>query len=857
MKILLSKIYNPIKGPLIFWTATMVANVFNWLYNISAGRNLEKEDFAILSVYLSMQYILHVPASALSTTVTRFSAIYFEKGESQKHFYFFRQYWWLTWVLGIGITALFFIFQDPISHFFGIKAPFLTAIFSLTLVPLFLLAFERGALSGQLAFGWIGLLVIIEAVVKFVFLIFSDVLPFAPLTLAIGALPIAMFTAWFASLLVARSFHPMPVKLQKEASEDIFNTYKFLSHSFFATLGVALIYSVDVLMVKHFMTSSEAGIYATLSILGKVLYFGLGSMVGLIIPLVARQIAKGNDGKKPFMVLFSLVLFAGTASLLFYHFLPHLSTYLLLKERGFVAIPYLTQYSAAMFLLVLTFCISSYNLVQKKYLQSRLIILAAIIEAGAIIVNHNSIGEIVNNVFLIMLGLFSVVFALELVNFIPSPIRNNLHSFRELFRGAKLTAGRTRNLRVLVFNWRDLRHVRSGGAEVYIHEISKRLVEKGVDVTLFTANDQKSPKNEVVDGVSIMRRGGFITVYLWAFLYYALKFRGKFDLIIDSENGVPFYSPLYAKIPVVLLVHHVHQDIFFSSLVPPFSWIANFMEGVLMPNVYKNSKVVSVSKSTSEELEDELGITTDAIISNGVDIKSFGALTKTPEPTIIYLGRFKKYKSIEVLLYAFEKILKDFPAAKLIIAGDGEVKNSLFAGQGNYRSELEHITKELRIENRVRFLGKVSEDNKRALLATSWVMVHPSSQEGWGITCLEANASFTPVIASNVAGLKDAVSEGESGYLFEYGNSNQLSLKLKEVLKDESLRLNLNHSSRTWSEKFSWDIQAKKFEDLINTVTDQALTKKSLTWTIPGNAYTQSSKNKMLSFIRKDFKYGN
>lgn len=808
------------KGPFLFWTASMIANVFNWLYNLNAGRILSKEEFGVLSVYLSILALIFVPAGALTTTVARFTAYYSEKGELQKYFHFFRQYWWLSWVLGITVMGLFLLLINPISHFFGIHATFLTFIFSLVLIPLFLLSFEKGALLGQLAFVWIGLLLVIEALIKFLFLFFSKDLPFAPLTLAVVSLPISAFLAWFLSVLISRSIYPIPQNTAEKKRSEIFDSYKFLSNTFFASLGIVLIYSLDVLLVKHYFNASDAGIYSTLSLLGKILYFGAGSVIGIMVPIATRSIAKNPNNRTPLLVTFSLVAIAGAMVLASYVFIPEIVVSLLLTDKALVTLPYLTKYASAIFLLVLATSISSFNIAKKNFLPARLIILFAIIQ-GVLISNfHQSLDQVVNVIFSTSAALFVTLSALEFLNL--NTLKSNIQSFVELFVPSTNQKNNLGKKKILILNWRDTIHIYSGGAEVYIHQIAKNLVKRNFDVTLFTSNDQRSKRYEMIDGVQIIRRGGFLTVYLWAILYYVLRFRNKFDLIIDSENGIPFFSPIYVNKPVILLVHHVHQDVFLRLLVPPFSWIANFLESFLMPKVYAKSRIVAVSKSTADELKRSLHLSVNEVIQNGVDTRLYVKNEKATYPLISYVGRIKKYKSINVLIDSFKKIADEFPNSKLVIAGDGD-----------YKQTLQRHVEKLKLKTSVKFLGKISEKKKIALLGKSWVMVQPSYQEGFGITCLEANATSTPVLASRVSGLKDAVKEGESGFLFNYGSSDELYNLLKELITNSKKRSRLSKLARIWSENFSWELQAAKFENLINqTLQKNYRVQKSLGFSI-------------------------
>lgn len=807
------KLFNSsIKDPMLFWTASMVANVLNWVFNLQAGRILTKEDFATLSVFLSLQYLSTVPANALSTTISRFTAFYSQKREREKHFFFFRQYWWLAWCLGILLVTAFIILRESIQTFFSIDSSNLILFFSFLLIPLFLLAFEKGTLSGQLAFIWLGVLVIVEALTKVLIIFFADNLGIPYLNLAVLALPVSIFVAWFVGLIVTRSYHPLPAgKSNNEfKSHEVKETYNFLSNSFLAGLGVVLIYSLDVLLIKHYFPPNEAGVFSTLSLLGKMLFFGAGSLIGLLIPLTAKDIAKNLSGRKPFLILLSVVSAIGLTIWFSYLMIPQTVVKILLTERGYVALPYLTKYSLAMLFLVLAVCFSTYNLAKKNYLPSRLIILAAIFEAGLIVLFHNSLHQVVDIILITMGTLFAVIALVDILKINLTSFSTNVLSFVDLFLPITVPKNTLESRKILIFNWRDLKHIHSGGAEVYISELVSNLKKYGYNITLFTSNDGQNKSYEKINGTHIIRRGGFITVYLWAFIYYILKFRRKYDLIIDCENGIPFFTPLYVRRPVILLIHHIHQDVFFKSLIPPFSWMANFAESILMPLVYRKSNIVTISNSTAAEVSNELGLSVSKIIPSGVDIESFLPMRKSIHPQILYLGRLKKYKSIEVLLLAFEKISQEYPKATLIIAGDGD-----------YRSFLEYQSSHLGLKSKVKFLGKISEERKKTLLAQSWVLVNPSFMEGWGITCIEANACATPVIASNVSGLKDAVSEGKSGYLFEYGNHLELYQRIRELILNKDKRLSLYKSSRVWSKKFSWSLQAKTFHLLIEEIFEK------------------------------------
>lgn len=374
---------------------------------------------------------------------------------------------------------------------------------------------------------------------------------------------------------------------------------------------------------------------------------------------------------------------------------------------------------------------------------------------------------------------------------------NVIRNFRDLieaFLPLPKIQKETNGKRILIFNWRDTKHDFAGGAEVYLHELAKRWVALGHKVTLFCGNDGKCPRYEVIDGIEIYRRGGFYSVYFFAFIYYLLHYREEYDIIIDSENGVPFFTPLYVKEKVFLLMYHVHQEVFRKSLYPPLAIVAEFLEEKLMPWVYKRSKFITVSPSTKVEMA-KLGINQSEIniVNPGVDLDLLIPGIKSKNPSVLYLGRLKYYKSISIFIESAVEVLKYVPSVRFVIAGDGEEKQ-----------KLQKLVKFLKLEKYIKFLGKVTQNTKVRLYQQTWVFVNPSMMEGWGMTVIEANACGAPVVASHVPGLMDSVHNPSSGYLVPYGDSQAFAEKIILLLNNENLRSKMSKQAINWAQNFEW-----------------------------------------------------
>ena len=177
-----------------------------------------------------------------------------------------------------------------------------------------------------------------------------------------------------------------------------------------------------------------------------------------------------------------------------------------------------------------------------------------------------------------------------------------------------------RALRVVFFNRRDTSNPEGGGSEVYVESVARALAAAGDDVTLICARYPGSTPDEVHQGVRYHRVGSKLGVYPRVLLTQALRRLGRFDVVVDVQNGVPFASTLVTRAPVVNLVHHVHREQWPVVYGPARSRIGWFLESQVGPRVYRRSRYVAVSDVTRRELV-ELGVAHDAItvVHNGVE----------------------------------------------------------------------------------------------------------------------------------------------------------------------------------------------------------------------------------------------
>ncbi len=357
-------------------------------------------------------------------------------------------------------------------------------------------------------------------------------------------------------------------------------------------------------------------------------------------------------------------------------------------------------------------------------------------------------------------------------------------------------------MNILILNWRDIRHEWAGGGEVYIHEIAKRWIRAGHTVTLFCGQDVrgKLPDEEIIDGIRIVRKGGRFSVYLWAFWYYMTRFRKTIDAVVDVQNGIPFFSVLFSRKPKIAVVYHIHGQQFFIELPFPYNIIGYCVERFVFPFLYRSVPIQVISKTTKHDVVAR-GIPPGNIRIVYCGIEQSGSKArnhiKFSDPTILYLGRIKKYKRVELLVHIMPQIIAKVSHARLLIAGWGT--EASIVTDASMRSLL---------RRRIKIIGPVTTQEKRRLFQKSWVFVNPSINEGWGISVIEANVYGTPAVAFDVPGLSESIQNGKTGLLAE--DEKQLVGHIVALLTNQKLRYTMAKNASAWSRKFSWDNAAKE-----------------------------------------------
>ncbi|MEK9501198.1 glycosyltransferase family 4 protein [Gaopeijia maritima] len=357
-------------------------------------------------------------------------------------------------------------------------------------------------------------------------------------------------------------------------------------------------------------------------------------------------------------------------------------------------------------------------------------------------------------------------------------------------------------------NWQDRLNPQGGGAEAHLHEVFGRLAERGHEVDLLCSGFQGAPPRDRLDGIDVFRAGGRHTFPLHARRAFRrlIEPRGP-EVIVEDLNKVPLFTPRWSERPVVGLVHHLFGLTAFREASPPVAAATWLLERPI-PRVFRGLPLIAVSESTRDDLV-RRGLDAERIevIPNGVDTTVYRPDPGVPrfeQPTLLYLGRLKRYKGVEFGIRAVRRLRDRGLAVRFLIGG-----------RGDDRSRLESIAAAEGVADAVEFLGFVSDERKVELYRRAWVHLLTSPKEGWGITVIEAAACGTPSVASDAPGLRESVRHDDTGLLVPHAEVGALTDTLERVMGDADLRARLGAAATEFAAGFSWDAAASRTERIL------------------------------------------
>lgn len=350
--------------------------------------------------------------------------------------------------------------------------------------------------------------------------------------------------------------------------------------------------------------------------------------------------------------------------------------------------------------------------------------------------------------------------------------------------------------RIHLIAWRDLDDVEAGGSEVHAANVARLWSEAGIEVMMRTSAARDRPACARRDGYEVVRKAGRYAVFPRAALAEVAGRYGRRDGLVEIWNGMPFLSPLWATGPRVVVMHHVHAEMWKMVLPPALAALGDALERRVAPVIYRRSHMVTLSPSSKAEML-ELGFHDERVdvVPPGIDPWFRPGGARSSQPTVLAVGRLVPVKRFDRLIRAVVEARRAVPSLTLTIVGTGHL-----------RPELEALATSLGAAAAVQFAGSVSDQELLDLYRRSWVVVSSSVREGWGMTLTEAAACGTPGVATRIAGHVDAIEDGISGLLAD--DDRELAAHLVAITTDPALRARLGAGAIEHARRFTWEATA-------------------------------------------------
>jgi glycosyltransferase involved in cell wall biosynthesis/O-antigen/teichoic acid export membrane protein len=366
----------------------------------------------------------------------------------------------------------------------------------------------------------------------------------------------------------------------------------------------------------------------------------------------------------------------------------------------------------------------------------------------------------------------------------------------------EIASRRMEERHILVLTDRDWTHPQGGGTGTHLYGMVSRWIASGHRVTVIAGDHPGAARVErPAPNLELHHVGSRLTVFpraAWLVKRGAVK---DVDVVLEVINGIAFFTPLWRlRIPRVAQVYHVHRDMYVEELGRRGAVAAWLLETLPLRHLYAGTQFLTISHAAKVSLV-ELGVDPAdiSVVYSGVEAGAFHAGARSPEPMLLYLGRLKRYKRLELLL----DVLEGVPGAHLHVAGEGDHRKAFEAEIGARG-----------LSGRVTLHGFVDEATKRDLLASAWVSLTASSTEGWCLTVMEAGACRTPSAALRVGGLAESIVDGETGLLAD--EPRELVARVRDLVEQPAERERMGAAAERRARAFAWERTAAQALDVLD-----------------------------------------
>ena len=349
-----------------------------------------------------------------------------------------------------------------------------------------------------------------------------------------------------------------------------------------------------------------------------------------------------------------------------------------------------------------------------------------------------------------------------------------------------------------------------GGSEIAAYHLAEQLAQMGHEVHIMTSHDNELPLFSKDDGFYIHRipwkRIRFIGVlFFWAKIF--LQIRNTKPDIVHSQSLSCCTPALISK--KILGIPYIAWGRGTDVYIPN-----GLFDRLSAPSILKNADAVLALTADMKREMQNICERDVIVVPNGVKLKVFqktsGSKIEDNAKTIIYVGRLQPVKGVQYLIEAMIAVQREIPDINLVIVGDGEE-----------RSKLEKLAKELDLTGCIQFVGKVPQEEIPSMLHQSDIFVLPSLSEGFPNVIIEAMAAGLPIVASKIGGIPEIVEDEINGYLVSTKKPDEIADKILVLLQNDDIRVRMANNNVEKAEMYTLTKVADKVEEIYLNVLNK------------------------------------
>jgi glycosyltransferase involved in cell wall biosynthesis len=359
-----------------------------------------------------------------------------------------------------------------------------------------------------------------------------------------------------------------------------------------------------------------------------------------------------------------------------------------------------------------------------------------------------------------------------------------------------------------------------GGIGYYVQNLSKKLHERGHEITVITRGFPNKTVKKVVDGIDVYYVT-FLPVYpfhLWVHGVYVNRLLKSLESKLTLIHlHSPITPPIRTSLPIITTVHTpMKVDARFHEILNLYSLAEHAQSMVLYPPIESqlfrlSNKITAVSLSVAKELKEyDLDLSKVTVIRNGVDEKTFTPASEnnSKQKYILYTGGLKARKGLFDLIESAKYVCNSNCSVKFFICGKGPFLHKLI-----------EKTQTMGIKDKIVFLGYVDRNRLVELYQNATIQVIPSHYEGLPTVILEGMSCGLPVVATNIGGNNEVISSGSNGFLIPPKSPKALAKTILELLDDHQLRKKIGKAARnTIEESYTWDKITDNIQDCYESI---------------------------------------